>query len=380
MRFSLDIDINPDELARRAARMAARGRFQIVDRVPVGFCAVPRFFAPHFDLPYGAFFRDAETQFYWQLQFAKFRIERIPEDMFCTGPVLTIYPYFDNVLDSDALGAEVIWPENETLQACPTIHSVEAMERYEIPPSDAGLWGRLVDWCGQMRAFAEETRITFGGVEGRVQVGAPSISGLSPHMLAVDLVGVDFYWWQGEYPEACHRFLEKITRALIRTQEHFEAIWPRGRWGVGLADDTATIMSPADYRTFCVPYDLRLYETLGVPGGGRSMHMCGDSTHLHGILADELRITELALFGYAVSPKTAAANLGGKVLLWGNIDPMLMLRGTKAEVLAAARTALTALAPCGGLLLGDGANVCPGTPLENLAALTEAAEGYAGEG
>ncbi len=44
----------------------------------------------------------------------------------------------------------------------------------------------------------------------------------------------------------------------------------------------------------------------------------------------------------------------------------------QAEALAA----LTALAPCGGLLLGDGANVCPGTPLENLAALTEAAEAY----
>ena len=55
---------------------------------------------------------------------------------------------------------------------------------------------------------------------------------------------------------------------------------------------------------------------------------------------------------------------------------MLMLNGTKAEVKAAARTALEALAPCGGFRLGDGANVCPGTPLENLAALTEAAEEY----
>ncbi len=34
------------------------------------------------------------------------------------------------------------------------------------------------------------------------------------------------------------------------------------------------------------------------------------------------------------------------------------------------------MAPCGGFMLGDGANVCPGTPLENLAAFTEAAEEY----
>ncbi len=376
MRFTLDIEYAPERMAANAARMEARSRFAVTDRVPVGFCLVPRYFAPRFDLPYGEFFRDVETHYYWQLQFAKYRIEQIPEDMFCTGPVLTVFPYFDNVLDSDALGAEIVWPENETLQACPTIHTVEQMARFDIPPHDAGLWGRMVAWCGRMRELAEETRVTFAGVEGRVQVGAPGISGLSPHMLAVDLVGTDFYWWQREYPEACHRFLATITRALIQQQEYYERIWPRPRWGVGLADDTATILSPEDYRTFCVPYDQELYETLGTPGGARAMHMCGDSTHLHAILADELRITELALFGYAVPPRVAAANLGGKMHLWGNIDPMLMLRGTKAEVKAAALHVLDALAPCGGLLLGDGANVCPGTPPEHLAALTEAAEAY----
>jgi uroporphyrinogen-III decarboxylase len=62
--------------------------------------------------------------------------------------------------------------------------------------------------------------------------------------------------------------------------------------------------------------------------------------------------------------------------LWGNINPMLMLNGTAEQVRQAARAALGALAPCGGFLLGDGANVCPGTPLANLAALTEASEEY----
>ena len=134
-------------------------------------------------------------------------------------------------------------------------------------------------------------------------------------------------------------------------------------------------MSADSYREFVLPYDLRLYRMLG-GNGGRGMHMCGDSTHLHQVLRDEAGITSLDLFGYQVSPQVAARNLGGKVQLWGNINPMLMLNGTKAEVQAEALAALTALAPCGGLLLGDGANVCPGTPLENLAALTEAAEAY----
>jgi hypothetical protein len=376
MRYTLDIDYSLARAEANRQRMEARYRFAVTDRVPVGFCVVPRYFTPHFDIPYCEIFRDVETHYYWQLQFAKFRIERIPEDMFCTGPTLWLYPFFDNVLDSDALGAEVIWPENETLQACPTIHSVEAMERFAIPPPTAGLWGRMVEWCGRMQELAAETRVTIGGEEGRVGVGAPSIGSLSPHMLAVDLVGVDFYWWLVEYPEACHRFLGKITDALLQAQEYFTRIWPRPKGGMGLAEDSAQIMSLASFREFCVPYDRRLYEALAAPGGDFGMHMCGDSTHLHPALVEDLPVTDFNIFGYLVPPRVAARNLGGKMRLWGNINPMLMKDGTADEVRAEARACLEALAPCGGLLLGDGANVCPGTPLENLAALTEAAEAY----
>lgn len=49
------------------------------------------------------------------------------------------------------------------------------------------------------------------------------------------------------------------------------------------------------------------------------------------------------------------------------INPMPMLNGSKDEAKAAAPRCLEVLAPCGGLLLGDGA-------IENLAALIEASE------
>ena len=93
--------------------MEARWRFACHDRVPVGFCVTPRYFAPLLGLRYCDFFTDVDTHYYWQLQFAKYRIEHVPEDMFCTGPVVTVQPFFDNVIEADALGAEVVWPENE---------------------------------------------------------------------------------------------------------------------------------------------------------------------------------------------------------------------------------------------------------------------------
>jgi len=377
MRFHVDIEYPLEQMEQNRARMEARGRFAYADRVPVGFCLVPRYFAPLFGLRYCDFFESAEMQYAWQLQFAKYRIEHVPEDACCTGPTIYVAPYFDNVIEAHAMGAEVVWPENETLQSVPTIHTVEEMERFEIPAPTSGLWGRMVEWWLRMKELTAETTLTFNGVEGHVEMGLLGISGMGPHMTAIDLVGTDFYWWIAEYPEACHRFLDKITTAMIQADAYFRTIDPRPRGGFGIAEDTAAIMSAESYREFVLPYDLRLYKELGgdLPFG-RGMHMCGDSAHLHQVLRDEAGITSLDIFGYVVPPQVAARNLGGKVALWGNINPMLMLNGTKAEVKAEALAALQAMAPCGGLMLGDGANVCPGTPLENLAALTEAAEAY----
>lgn len=378
MRFDLHIDYPLDRMERNRRRMEARASFAYVDRVPVGFCLVPRYFAPCLGIPYGALFRNVEEHYYWQLQFLKYRLEHVPEDMVCGGPVAYVGPYFDNVLDSAAFGAEVVWPENETLHTRPVIRSVEQMDAWPMPEPGTGLWGRARDWWLQMRELARDTRVSFaGGIEGRAEVGLLATSGLSPHMIAIDLVGHEFYAWQLECPERCHAFLGRITEALAANLRHFMAVDDRPRGGFGLADDTATAMSAAAFREFCVPYTGRLFDLFGAGSRfGRGLHMCGQSTHLLKALVEDLRISSFDLFGYLVEPEVAARELGGKALLWGNLNPMLMLNGTKVQVKQAAHAALAAMAPCGGLLLGDGANVCPGTPLENLAAVTEAAEEY----
>jgi hypothetical protein len=46
-------------------------------------------------------------------------------------------------------------------------------------------------------------------------------------MIAVDLVGTDFYWWVLEYPEACHRFLRRIVQAEFEAEDLVRKIDPR---------------------------------------------------------------------------------------------------------------------------------------------------------
>ena len=373
MRFELKIDYPVEKMALSKRRLEARSRFRYVDRVPVMYCAVPRYFAPFFGLRYIDFFKDVETHYYWQLQFAKFRLENVPEDA-CTAPVIGVAPYFDNVIPPSGQGGEVGWPEDGPPRAIPVIHTVEQMERFEIAKPDTGLRGKAIAWWQQMKELATQTKVTFNGQEGRVSVGL-GIGYLSPHMIAIDLVGEQFYWWMLEYPEACHRFLAKITAGEIAAEEHVRRLQglPLEGDSYGLAEDSAQIMSAEMFKTFCVPYSRTMFERFGRKE--RGVHMCGDSTHLLQSLREDLKMTSFILFGYLVPPRVAAANLKG-IQLWGNLNPMLLKDGTPQQVRQAALECCATLGPNGGFLLGDGANVCPETPLANLRAVLATAEEF----
>jgi uroporphyrinogen-III decarboxylase len=375
-RFELNIDYSPEKMEMSRRRMEARNQFRYVDRVPILYGLFARYFAPIFNLRYIDFFKDAETHYYWQLQFIKYRIENIPED-FCLGPTIYVHPFFDNVIPPSAHGGEVGWMENGPPRAIPVIHTVEQMERYKPAAPDAGLRGKAIEWWLKMKDFAAETKLTFNGREGRVDMDPLALGFLSAHMIAIDLIGENFYWWMLEYPEQCHRFLGKITQAEIASEDNTRRIDPRPRTFFAIAEDSAQIMSPELFKKFCVPYDNILFERYGdsIPFG-RTIHMCGKSTHLHKALKEDLKMNSFWLFGYPVPPKVAAANLGGTTLLWGNINPMLMKEGSCQEVKQAARECVEEMGPCGGLLLGDGANVCPGTPLASFQAIMEVAEEF----
>ena len=375
MRFEIDIEYSPDQMRQAQRRLTARTRGQYYDRVPVSFCLEPRYFAHAAGMDYAEFFTDVETQYRLQLEFAKTRIETIPED-FCTEPAVVVRPYFDNVVVPNAFGAAVHWARNDVPQTIPMLQHPDDITSLAVPEPDAGLWGKVLRWHEQMTHLAQQTKVTFAGQPGRVEV-APIQYGSGPHMVAVDLAGGAFYEWMIAYPQLCHQLLDKITAGISRAERHLRKLDPRPRNGYGLAEDAAQMVSAEMFREFVVPYDNRLYDEFGRDRpDGRGMHMCGDSQHLHEALVNDLHITSFNLFGYRVEPAVVAANLGGKCLLWGNIDPMLMLQGAKQQVTAAAREALRWLAPAGGFMLGDGANVCPGTPIENLAALIEAAQDY----
>ena len=377
MRFEIDIKYPKSEMDKSLKRLIARSDFRYEDRAPVNFCIEPRLIAPYFGIKYKDIFTDAETQYYYLLKFAKWQIENIPSD-FCHAPFVAVAPYFDNVKQASAFGCRVEWSENAPLQAVPFMKDVAEIDNMYLPKPTDGLFGQYIDWWFKFQEFAKDTKVTFsGGETGKVILHPLTVAGLSPHMVATDIAGTELFYWMGEEPEMCHKMLDKITRNQIECEEYVRKLSGVKIGGFGLAEDSATMLSPQMYREIAMPYSMRMYEHFGKGlKFGRGMHNCGSSTHLLDVFVDEVKISDYNVFGYLVKPETAAEKLGGKMLLWGNINPMLMLSGTKAQVKDECLRALSNMAPCGGFMLGDGANVCPGTPLENITVFCEAAAEY----
>jgi uroporphyrinogen-III decarboxylase len=105
--------------------------------------------------------------------------------------------------------------------------------------------------------------------------------------------------------------------------------------------------------------------------------MCGQTNHLLRIFADDLQINELQGFGWKVDLDLIGQVMGGRVVLLGNVSPLTIADGAPEQVRAETRRVLEKLAPYGGLIIQDGNNIAPGSPIENINAMMEAAVEYA---
>ena len=175
-----------------------------------------------------------------------------------------------------------------------------------------------------------------------------------------------------EKPDFVKELLQIVTDKLI---QYLDFCWeieqlPNPR-DFAWTDDLAVSLSPEMFREIVLPFEKRLRFNFD---GYVSLHMCGKSDHLLEIFRDDLKINELQGFGYQVDLDYIAKVMGGHVVLIGNINPMLIHSGTREQVIAETRRVIETLAPLKGLIIQDGNNIPPGSPIENINAMMEAAE------
>jgi hypothetical protein len=375
----IDVDYDLERAAASMRRWDAAFQISMADRPPVCWGACQRLMLARRGKTFCDLFDDPIDQLVQLVTNWKWVAENLPGDH-VTEPSVIVQPQFENASNANAFGSPIVWFDHQPPQAGPAIHTIEQLENFTPPPVEDTLWGRMIDYYHAMRRHLDDggLELTIRGEPIRIDLQA-HIGGESPFMVATDLCGHHIYEWMHEAPEALHRMLSIITERMIATERMMREMCGLPLQGsVFMADDTAQIISLDAFREFVVPYTGAVYESLGGEGSGRPMHMCGRHTHLYPALIEDLKCTGLWGYGALNTPEEVRDGVGGKMWLVGNIDPLLLCNGPVEQIAHETRRLLNALLPCGGVIVCDGFNLVPETPISNLQVVMDVVEAECG--
>ena len=190
---------------------------------------------------------------------------------------LNIRTNYGTVILPSILGAS--WQLTET--SMPWTHHLpdrEAIRRVieaGIPDVHAGL-GRA---CLETAAYYREKLAPYPNLARYTHIYHPDLQG--PFDVAHLLWGPDIFLALYDCPELVHQLLDLVTRTYITWLSHWKAftgegndftvhwaVWMRG--GALLRDDTAVMLSKAQYLEFVKPYDQKVLDVFG-----GCIHYCG---------------------------------------------------------------------------------------------------------
>jgi uroporphyrinogen decarboxylase len=376
----IEIGVPVEEIEARRERVAKAKRFERPDRVPVLPALGWRYLVPVTGTSFPDYFSDPETMLRTQILAQKWLLENIHTDA-CTitGPWTGAWTDFENTYEAGSLGCEVIFPEDDIPWVGPGWIKDEAdlrrLERMDYIHS--GINARQVAFRRAMIAVAEKYPVRFRGGPVFYPGANPSLTRTAdgPFGVAGDLMGqTELFLACGERPDFVRELVRIITDKMI---DYFDFCWAEeglaGPRDFAWSDDLAVSLSRRMFEDLVLPANRRLRDRFD---GRLTFHMCGKSDHLLELFRDGLRIHEFQGFGWEVDLDRIAEIMGGRVVLIGNVNPMLILSGTPEEVVEATRRVIEKLAPYGGFIVQDGNNIPPGSPVANINAMMLAAERF----
>ena len=380
MNSVIEIGVPAEAIEARKARIEAVRRFEMPDRIPVIPAIAHRFLVPKTGTSFRDYYRDPETMLRTQILAQKWLMENVRTDAYTiTGPWVGAWTDFQNTFEAGSLGCEIMFPEDDIPWVGPgwvsTDHDLRILEGMEFVHS--GLNGAQILYRKKMMEVVDRYPVRFQGGQVFYPGENPSLTHTSdgPFGVAGDLMGItELFLAVKERPEFVRELLRIVTAKLIAYLDFCaeEENLPSPR-DLAWTDDLAVSLSAETYRDLVLPFEKELRFHFD---GRLSLHMCGATDHLLEIFAEDLAIHEFQGFGYQVNLHHVGQVMGGRIVLLGNVNPMLIHTGTPVEVREATRKVIEVLGPYRGLIIQDGNNIPPGSPLENINAMTEAAELY----
>lgn len=376
----IEIAVPIDEIEARRERIEITRQFGTPDRVAVMPAIAHRFLIPKVGVSFRDYYGDPETMLHTQILCQKWLLENVRTDAYSiTGAWVGAWTDFQNTFEAGSLGVEIHFPEDDIPWVgagwVDTDEDLRRLEAFDYIHN--GINARQIAFREAMIAVADKYPVRFQGGPVFYPGANPALTNTSdgPFGVAGDVMGqVEAFSAIYERPDFLHEVLRIVTGKMIAwldfCAETMKIPEPRDfSW----TDDLAVSLSPKAFRDFALPYNQQMRFHFD---GRASLHMCGQSNHLLEIFRDDLKIDEFQGFGYQVDLERVAEVMGGRVVLLGNVNPMLIRSGTPDDVREATRHVIEKLAPHRGLIIQDGSNIPPDTPLENINAMMEAAERY----
>ncbi|MBI4028020.1 MAG: hypothetical protein HY360_23755 [Verrucomicrobia bacterium] len=302
------------------------------------------------------FYLDFDCQQQTRLACGKLAREHIGLDM---GPGINLGTTMESIF-----GGEVYFPPNAPPWIKPVAETLDEAKALlprlsRINVLDAGIMPR---WFEYRARIQKEFGIPVHGGGG----------GHGAAELAVLTCGAtNLCYWIKDDPAFMKEFMMELGRTVVRwNREMMKATGNKNAGRFGIANDSATLLSPDDYLKFSFPVEKMYYEEFA-PSPGDTRHYHADSfmtPHLPALRA--LDVTDVNL-GPKDDVLAIRKQLPGAVI-HGHVSPMLTINGTPEDVYDACCSDIRRVGGDGGLVLTTAGGICAGS-WEHLRAFMAAA-------
>jgi uroporphyrinogen-III decarboxylase len=246
----------------------------------------------------------------------------------------------------------------------------------------------MLAYYQQMKAMAGDYTVRFRDgmtLDGAdlVHMGGGGIIG--PTVMVVDLCGHEMFSLDcADRPAYVKELLSIISEKSIQWIDAAREI-SGGKTAfandfhegfVFVGDDGTAQMSPRLVEEFALAPLKELSSYYHGKGLKVMAHNCGKADHLLKYWINDVKIDRYVGISYLTDKRKLAEVMGGKVTMIGGVDTANLQQGTPQTVCEDVRKALEILKNVPGFVLMDGHNVAPGTPVENLNAVTAAARSF----
>jgi uroporphyrinogen decarboxylase len=266
----------------------------------------------------------------------------------------------DLSIEAEVFGSAVIFSDQEVpVISNRLVSNSSEINELAIPSTDLG---RIPQYfkATQLAVAHIQDRPVFAGCIGPFSL-AGRLFDLSDLMMAILIE-----------PVTIHHLVEKCTIFLKQYISEFKKL---GADGVIMAEPSAGMLSPAMCDEFSTSYIHSIVSLLQDASFMIILHNCGNTNPLLGSL-QKAHSAGIHL-GNQCNLETALKYLDSNIIVFGNLDPVNILRNVNSEVVKEQTvTVLKNTKDYANFVISSGCDIPPGTPLENIQAFFDTVAEY----